>query len=76
MAAAAPAGAAAAGGAAGGGDVLGQVVPECLGVLLGEVDLVVGPVQAEPDRFALALRDGLAVQVVSEMDNRTLAIVS
>ena len=57
-ASAAAAAAGAAGGAAGGGDVRGEGVPQCLGVLVGQVDLVVGPVQAEPDRLALPVRDG------------------
>src|SRR5215204_5284678 len=58
--------------AAGDGDVLRQVVPQGLGVPFAEIDLVVGPVQAKSDCLALPLQDGLAVQVVGKLENRTL----
>src|SRR5215217_217552 len=71
-AASAAAAAGAASGAAGGGDVGGERVPQCLGVLFGQIDLVVLAVQTEPDGLALPVRDGLAVQVIGELDNSTL----
>src|SRR6185437_12057885 len=67
-----PAAAAGVAGTARGGDVLAHGVPECFGVLVGEVDLVVGPVQTEPDRLTLPVRNGLTVEVVSELNNRPL----
>ncbi|VXB99260.1 hypothetical protein EXIGUO8A_580001 [Exiguobacterium sp. 8A] len=59
--------ASAAGDLAGGGDVVGERFAERVGVVVGEVDFVVGAVEAERDGTALAVFDGVAGEVVDEV---------